>query len=68
MEPCDPGPGTPKMPWWDPGPQSGTRDPKKFKWKPGPGTPKVEARTPKYLGETRDFQFSIVLIVYSIIP
>ena len=37
---------------------SGTRDPRTIKWDPGRGTP-------KYLNETWDFQFSIVLIAYS---
>ena len=59
------GPGTPKSlsGTQDPGP--GTRDPKIFKWDPGLGTPKKETGTVKYLSETRNFQFSIVLIVYS---
>ena len=39
-----------------PGPR--TRSPKMSRWGPGPGTP-------KYSSETEDFQFSIVLIVYS---
>ena len=37
---------------------SGTRDLRPIKWNPGRGTP-------KYLNETWDFQFSIVLIAYS---
>ena len=65
-----PGTWEPKMFRWDPGPP---------KWGPGPGTPKYLSktqergplklnsgpRTPKYLSGTRDFEFSIFLVVYS---
>ena len=55
------GPGTLDVYWWDPGTPKclgGTLDPEPPKWDPGPGTP-------KYFSGTWDFQFSVVLIVYS---
>ena len=62
----------PKMSRWDLGPrmpkvEPGTQDHKIFKWDRGAGTPKVESGTRDSQSETRDFQFSIVLIVYSIL-
>ena len=66
-----PGPGTrdAKMCRWDLRPSTqnvGPRTPKYSNRTQDPGPPKWDPglETPKYLSGTRDFQFSIVLIVY----
>ena len=65
--PRDPGPRTQntKMSSWDLGHRVG--DPKIFKWDSALWPPKWNPGSgiPKYLSETRDFRFSLVLIVYS---
>ena len=55
----------PKMFRWDAGP--GTLDLKILKWDLRPSHPMLESRpsTPIYFSRIQDFQFSIVLIVYS---